>query len=44
MGYSKSTYEAIHKGTLVKYLMSRDREIKKLKKEIETLKNGSYES
>jgi len=37
---SKSIYQITHKDTLVRYLMSRDREIKKLKKEIETLKNN----
>ena len=39
MGYSKSTYQAIHKDTLVKYLMSRDRKIKSLQKQIDDLKN-----
>ena len=39
MGYSKSLYQAIHKDTLVKYLMSRDRKIKSLQKQIDDLKN-----
>lgn len=39
MGYSKSLYQAIHKDTLVKYLMSRDRKIKSLQKQIDVLKN-----
>ena len=38
MGYSKSLYQAIHKDTLVKYLMSRDRKIKSLQKQIDDLK------
>ena len=39
MGYSKSLYQAIHKDTLVKYLMSRDRKIKSQQKQIDDLKN-----
>ena len=39
MGYTKSIYQAIHKDTLVKYLMSRDRKIKSLQKQIDDLKN-----
>tara|TARA_Y100001937_G_scaffold34042_1_gene48609 strand:- start:353 stop:538 length:186 start_codon:yes stop_codon:yes gene_type:complete len=39
MSYSKSTYQAIHKDTLVKYLMSRDRKIKSLLKQIDDLKS-----
>ena len=39
MGYSKSIYQAIQKDTLVKYLMSRDRKIKSLQKQIDVLKN-----
>ena len=39
MGYSKSLYQAIHKDTLVKYLMSSDRKIKSLQKQIDDLKN-----
>ena len=40
MGYSKSLYQAIHKDTLVKYLMSRDRKIKSLLKQIDDLKSN----
>ena len=39
MGYTKSIYQVIHKDTLVKYLMSRDRKIKSLQKQIDDLKN-----
>ncbi len=40
MGYSKSTYQAIHKDTLVKYLMSRDRKIKNLQKQLDDIKTN----
>ena len=40
MSYSKSTYDAIHKGTLVKYLMSRDRKIKQLQKQLDDIKKN----
>tara|TARA_B100000925_G_scaffold155908_1_gene116994 strand:- start:186 stop:371 length:186 start_codon:yes stop_codon:yes gene_type:complete len=40
MSYKKSTYQAIHKDTLVKYLMSRDRKIKSLLKQIDDLKSN----
>jgi hypothetical protein len=41
MNYSKSLYQSIHKGTLVKYLMSRDRKIKQLQKQLDDIKaNG----
>ena len=41
MNYSKSLYQAIHKDTLVKYLMSRDRKIKQLQKQLDDIKaNG----
>ncbi len=36
---SKSIYQITHKGTLVKYLLSRDRKIKSLQKQIDVLKN-----
>ena len=36
---SKSIYQITHKGTLVKYLLSRDRKIKQLQKQIDVLKN-----
>ena len=35
----KSIYQITHKGTLVKYLLSRDRKIKQLQKQIDVLKN-----
>ena len=35
----KSIYQVTHKGTLVKYLLSRDRKIKSLQKQIDVLKN-----
>ena len=35
----KSIYQVTHKGTLVKYLLSRDRKIKQLQKQIDVLKN-----
>mgnify|MGYP001320720174 FL=1 len=35
----KSIYQITHKGTLVKYLLSRDRKIKQLQKQIDGLKN-----
>jgi hypothetical protein len=37
---SKSIYQITHKDTLVRYLLSRDRKIRKLEKELETLKNN----
>jgi len=40
MNYSKSLYQSIHKGTLVKYLMSRDRKIKQLQKQLDDIKNN----
>jgi len=41
MNYSKSLYQSIHKGTLVNYLMSRDRKIKQLQKQLDDIKaNG----
>ena len=35
----KSIYQVTHKGTLVKYLLSMDRKIKSLQKQIDVLKN-----
>ena len=35
----KSIYQITHKDTLVKYLLSRDRKIKSLQKQIDDLKN-----
>ena len=35
----KSIYQITHKDTLVKYLLSRDRKIKSLQKQIDVLKN-----
>tara|TARA_Y100000996_G_scaffold320949_1_gene257081 strand:+ start:204 stop:380 length:177 start_codon:yes stop_codon:yes gene_type:complete len=35
----KSIYQVTHKDTLVKYLLSRDRKIKSLQKQIDDLKN-----
>ena len=36
---SKAIYQVTHRGTLVKYLLSRDRKIKQLQKQIDVLKN-----
>lgn len=35
----KSVYQVTHRDTLVKYLLSRDRKIKQLQKQIDDLKN-----
>ena len=35
----KSVYQVTHRDTLVKYLLSRDRKIKSLQKQIDDLKN-----
>ena len=35
----KSVYQITHRDTLVKYLLSRDRKIKQLQKQIDDLKN-----
>jgi hypothetical protein len=37
----KSVYQITHRDTLVKYLLSRDRKIKQLKKQIDDLKSST---